>query len=181
MGEPPATTPQDDFHVDVRLCHPFIEAVSDTLRTLCALNPTVGKPMFRDPGAKAPRFGVKILAALSSDTLVAMVTMSFPQDLFLKVVSRILGAEVRAVTPEVEEAAKEFSNIVFNRAGRIIAGKKMAVIRSIPAIVFGDGLRTAYYASGRTIVLPLSTEAGNLEIEITGQRLVAQAPILEAA
>lgn len=167
MGAP-ALSPADLYKVNAKLCYPFIEAMMNTLKVQCGTVGRVGKPAFKDRNS-GDRADVIISTNLISTDLMASISLCFPQSVFFKLMGKMLGEIFSEVTPDLEDAAKELMNIVFNQAKKPLVEKGVKATRSIPMIVFGAKLNQCYLTRGSTIALPVDTDYGPFSIEVTAQ------------
>jgi CheY-specific phosphatase CheX len=84
---------------------------------------------------------------------------------------KMLGESYSSITPELEDGAKEMMNVVFNQAKKPLAQKGLAGYRSVPQVIFGEGMRIRYLTRGKSILLPFETEMGSFWAEITTQNI----------
>lgn len=168
MGAPALN--QDLYKVDVKLCYPFIEAVTNTLKVQCNLNVRTGKPVFKTTDFE-DKPEILIMATIASKDTLASVAICFSNSVFLKLMGKMLGETYTQVTPEIYDGAMELMNIIFNQAKKALVAKGLSAIRSIPQIVFGRGLLVRYLTRGAQIILPFETEVGHFSIEISTQEI----------
>jgi len=165
----PAAAPVSTPLFDVKLCYPFIEAVCEILSTQCHMSAQVGSVGFKQDAQE--HTDVAIVAALCGETSLSTISICFPKAVFLEAISLMLGERYSQVTAEVEDAAKELANLIFNQAKQRLVKKGVKAARSIPQILIGDGLRVRYLSRERTMALPVKTSIGAITIEITTQPL----------
>ncbi len=166
----PALSPADLYKVNAKLCYPFVEAIMSTLKVQCGVDGRLGKPAFKDRQS-GDRADVLISTNITSPDLIVSISMCFPQSVFFKVMGKMLGEIFSEVTPDLEDAAKELMNIVFNQAKKPLTEKGMKAVRSIPLIVFGSKINQCYLTRGQTIALPVDTDYGPFSLEITTQEI----------
>ncbi len=167
MGAPSQTT-AEFYKVDVKLCYPFIEAVTHTLKVQCKVDARVGKPGFKRVTEEG-RYDILIGATISSEKMLGQVVLCLTNKIFFVFMSKMLGRIVSKMTPEIEDGAQELMNIIFNQAKKLLAEKQLASIRSIPTIAFGEHVKLRYLTRGQTVLLPFETEHGAFNVEITTQ------------
>lgn len=163
---------QEQYSVNVKLCHPFIEAIVNTLKVQCGLTATVGKPAFKDLNSE-DKPNVIIQATIANPSSLASVSIVLNTKVFLGIMGAMLGEKYTEITPDLEDGAKELMNIVFNQAKKPLAEKGFAAIRSIPSVIFGDNIRIRYLSRGAPVVLPFDTDKGHFSVEITTQEISA--------
>ena len=163
-----AVSNKELYKVDVKLCYPFIEAITNTFKVQCNLNARVGKPSFKN-FTEDDKADILIIATIATDKTMAQVVICLPNKVFFGVMSKMLGEPIAKMTPDLEDGAKELMNIVFNQAKKPLAEKGMAAFRSIPMVIFGEGVKLRYLARGQTVLLPFDTDVGPFNVEITTQ------------
>lgn len=154
---------------DVKLCYPFIEAVCEVLSQQCHLNAQMGPVGFKEHSTEAT--DVAITGTLSTSASIASISICFPKAVMLGAIGKMLGETFTELNPEVEDAAMELANLIFNQAKGRLAKKGIQAVRSIPMIVLGMGTRLRYLSRQRTMILPVNTDIGKVIIEVTTQEL----------
>lgn len=164
----PTSSLKEFYKVNVQLCYPFVQAVLDTLNAQGSISGKMGKPFFK-AGTLPDSTDIAISTFITSNDHMSCLVFSFSRPVFLAVMGRMFGQVYTALTPELEDGAKEFINIVFNKAKKTIAGKGISAVRSIPQVIFAEGMKISYLTRGQTVALPLETEVGTITVEITTQ------------
>lgn len=164
----PASSLQELYKINVRLCYPFVEAVLSTLSTQCGVAGRMGKPFFKSIDLNN-QTDIAISTSIASNESQSTVVFVFSEPIFLTLMGKMYGQNYSQLSPELEDGAKEFINIVFNRAKKPLAEKGMAAVRAIPQITFGHSMKISYLTRGQTIALPLETDVGTITVEITTQ------------
>lgn len=154
---------------DVRLCYPFIEAVSEILTTQCNVNAQIGTVGFKEAAGEPA--DLAIIATLAGLESIATISICFPKRVILGVVNKMLGETYKEINADVEDASKELANLIFNQAKQRLAKKNIQATRSIPLIVLASNVKLRYLTRGKTTELPVNTDAGPVTIEITSQEL----------
>lgn len=166
----PAPTNAELYQVDVKLCYPFIEAVTHTLKVQCKVDARPGKPGFKR-NSEEGRYDILIGATISSDKVLGQVVLCLTNKIFFIFMSKMLGKLITKMTPEIEDGAHELMNVIFNQAKKLLAEKKIAAVRSIPMIAFGEHVKLRYLSRGQTVILPFETEHGAFNVEVTTQEI----------
>ncbi len=156
------------YQFNVQLCNPLITAVINTLAIQCSIPGKYTIPRIKTD-LQPDRTDVAIGAAIITKNLLAQVTLCMKRETFFKVMGKMFGEDYAQFTPELEDAAKELMNIVFNQAKQPLAARGIVATRSIPQIIFGDSFLLSYITPS-AMILPIHTEFGEIQIEITTQR-----------
>jgi CheY-specific phosphatase CheX len=137
---------------------PFVDGTLETLRIQCSTEAKPGKP-FLQPAVTSPDPGIAAVVGLTGEDVRASVTLCFPEKLFLRVMSNMLGEECLEITRELEDGVAELLNIIFGAAKREInASGKGTVQMAIPTILRGRGIESRpLTANGKVVVLPFVT------------------------
>jgi CheY-specific phosphatase CheX len=130
----------------------------------------LGAPTFKDTSV-IERTEVIICAAIATENLLTNFALCFEKRIFLHLMGKMLGESYSSITPELEDGAKEMMNVVFNQAKKPLAQKGLAGYRSVPQVIFGEGMRIRYLTRGKSILLPFETEMGSFWAEITTQNI----------
>lgn len=159
----------EESNYDVRLCYPFMEAVINVMASQCKVESEFGKIDYKDNETEVPS-GLAIVATLTGPDAIGIISICFPEEVILNLVGLMMDETFPEINAEVEDAAMEFANLIFNQAKQKLVKKNISGVRSIPIITVGKtGLR--YLARGKTMVLPVTTSIGPITIEITTQSL----------
>jgi CheY-specific phosphatase CheX len=137
---------------------PFVEGTLQTLKVQCSTEARPGKPYFQ-PTVTSPDPGIAAVIGLAGEGVRASVTLCFPEKLFLRVMSNMLGEECREITRELEDGVAELLNIIFGAAKRQInAAGHGNVQMAIPTILRGRGIESRPLSTnGKVVVLPFVT------------------------
>ena len=132
---------------------PFVEGTLETLRVQCSTEARPGKP-FMQPAVTSPDPGIAAVIGVTGEGIRASVTLCFPEKLFLKLMSNMIGEECNEITQELEDGVAELLNIIFGSAKRQIDG---GIQMAIPTILRGSGIRAKALTDGKVVVLPFIT------------------------
>lgn len=101
-----------------------------------------------------------------SDAFQGSVVISFPEDTFLGVISRMLGEEYHKIDQEIIDGAGELTNMIFGQAKIVLNEKGYGIKTAIPSVVSGKDHSLAALTKGPVIVVPFTTEFGKFFVEI---------------
>jgi chemotaxis protein CheX len=159
------TSPEVDLPVDIKLINAFVSGVTETLRVQCSIDVKGGTPY-----AKTSTNGVEgdiasILGLLGKD-LIGSVALIFKQDVFLKIMGKMLGEEYTTIKKEIEDGAAEMLNISFGQARRILTESGMNFGKSIPKTVMGSALHARELTPSPSVYVPINSTVGEFYLQI---------------
>jgi chemotaxis protein CheX len=151
--------------LDLNFINPFILGAVDALKVQGGLTVEGGKPFLK---GKEPMPPISIAAqlGLTSVQFKGAISLCFEEKVFLKMLSNMLGEEIKEITIENQDGASELLNMVYGFAKTALNPKGYTFDRAIPTVVRGKELSTSH---GRlpTLVIPLRSDIGFVFIEIT--------------
>jgi chemotaxis protein CheX len=128
----------EKFKVDVEFLNPFIDAIIQTLKTtgqVETVTPTQTTLMKDNDTLVSDITGSLTIVAKA---FRGSISICFPKETFLKIVSRMLGHEYTTITREIEDAVAEITNVVYGSAKTELNKKGYAMEKAIPSITRGD-------------------------------------------
>lgn len=147
--------------MDASFIKPFIASIQNVFSTMLQLPVTV-----REPRIKSDTSGehdVSGIIGMSGD-VVGSVVLSFPTDTAERVVSLFCGQPLKVASPDFADAIGELVNMVSGGAKALFQGKKVSI--SCPSVVIGSKHTVARPSDVPCILIPCSTDCGDLVIEI---------------
>lgn len=152
---------------------PFITSIQNVFSTMLQLAVTIGEPRIKTDAASA--FDVSGIIGMTGD-VTGSVTLSFPKTSAERVVSLFTGTTVTSDHPDFADAVGELVNMVAGGAKALFPNTRKVSI-SCPSVVVGEGHTVARQRDLPVIVIPCTTDCGELVIEIGLQeRPASQAP-----
>ena len=136
---------------------PFVDGTLETLKIQCSTEARPGKPYFL-PEALEPGPAIAAVIGVTADRFRGSVTLCFPERVFLRLMSNMLGEPCETMTQELEDGVAELLNIIFGAAKRQLNQRNGGVQMAIPTILRGNGVRARALTDGRVIVLPFLTQ-----------------------
>ena len=106
------------------------------------------------------------IIGIVSDRFIGSVLISFPEQTFLKVISRIMEKEITMITRDTIDGAGELTNMIFSRAKSTLNAKGMGVKSALPNIVIGKSHNFAVTSTALRTVIPFESDAGPFTVEI---------------
>jgi chemotaxis protein CheX len=147
--------------MDVAYVNPFIRAAVDTFKTMLGCELKIGKPELKNDAVHS--YDISGVIGLSGEAQ-GVISMSFPEDVAMKVVSLLIQTPVTEVNADVTDGIGEIANIVAGNAKQYLV--EFALTLSLPNVVVGKGHRIAVQRDVKTIVLPLTSEHGEFAMEV---------------
>jgi chemotaxis protein CheX len=148
--------------MDVNYINPFIAATVNLFKTMLSIDIKPGKPHLK--AVPHPTFDVSGIIGLSGSAQ-GSIGISFPKVLALKVVSKMLGQEVKVVGPDLTDGIGELANIVAGNAKQDLAQYQLSI--SLPNVIVGKDHLIAGQSGVPTIVVPFTCNIGEFVMEVS--------------
>lgn len=139
----------------------FISSIQNVFATMFQLPVTVGTPYIK--GDPSPQYDVSGIIGMSGDVFGSVV-LSFPTETAESVVALFTGTQLEIGTPDFADAIGELVNMVSGGAKANFKDRKVSI--SCPSVVIGEGHRLARQSDIPCIVIPCTTDCGELSLEI---------------
>ncbi len=147
--------------MDVSYVNPFIRATVETFKTMMNMDLSTGTPALKENAKHS--YDVSGVIGLSGEAQ-GIISVSFPKVLALKIVSALLGEEVKIVGPELTDGIGELANIIAGNTKQYLTQFKLSI--SLPNVVIGSGHRIEVQSGVPTIIVPLKCKLGDFAMEI---------------
>lgn len=147
--------------MDVRYINPFIESVCNTMKTMCSLEVTVGKPSVKiddDPGAD-----VSSVIGFSGDAAGSLV-LHFRFETASMIASAFAGMEITPEHADFADAIGELANMIAGGAKAKFDGLMVNI--SLPNVIVGRDHTVSASKSTPRLVIPCRTDAGTFQMEM---------------
>jgi chemotaxis protein CheX len=148
--------------MNVTYVNPFITSTIHMFKTM--LNTDVKPGAARVKTEPFPTYDVSGIIGLSGDAQ-GSIALSFPKVLALKVVSLLLGQDVKVVGDELTDGIGELTNIVAGNAKQGLTNYKLSI--SLPNVVIGKNHVLRSPSGLPTIIVPFSSTLGNFAMEVS--------------
>lgn len=149
----------------VEYINPFIESVYELFSTMLGTSVNRGD-VGLSRGAGNPR-DIMALIGLSGPAR-GTVAISFPTDTALKMVSKLIGTEIRVVDDTVSDGVAEIVNIVAGNAkAKMTAGGSAVIDLSLPTVVRGNSYNVDYPSQAVWLEVPFTSELGEFSLRVT--------------
>ena len=138
------------------------------LKVSCSMDASPGKPFIKGKGEQK-NFDIAGVIGLTSEKFTGTITLCFPENVYLKLMSSMLGEEFKEVTPELQDGAAEFLNMIFGQAKVVLNQQGHTLQKAIPTVVRGKAIETTHMGGSPVLVIPFQMAAGEFYIEIAAQ------------
>jgi len=147
--------------MDVNLVNPFLKATTDTFKTMMGIELQMDKPVVRN--STDHQYDVSGVIGLSGEAQ-GSIAISFSKITALKVVSKMLGVELKIVNADLTDGIGEIANIIAGYSKQYLTDYKVSI--SLPNVVVGSGHELIAPSGVSTIVVPYTCELGEFAVEI---------------
>ncbi|MBL4869057.1 MAG: chemotaxis protein CheX [Pseudomonadales bacterium] len=151
--------------MDVTVINPFITGLSDVLTNMTDIEFKINKIHLKTAD-DLPRT-VTGFIDLSAETTKGSLAICFDRDVILEVYEKILGEAVIEINEDVEDCVGEITNMVCGTAKALLAAKGHQFELTTPSVILGDTTAIPHFQPKPIIVIPFSTEKGDIHIEVT--------------
>jgi len=148
--------------MDASFITPFVTSIQNVFSTMLQLRVDIGEPKVKN--AAEASHDVSGIIGMSGD-ITGSIVLSFPKDTAERVVSLFCGEEFACGSADFADAIGELVNMVSGGAKAQFPDKRDVSI-SVPSVVVGDNHSIANQSDAPCVVIPCSTDCGELCIEI---------------
>jgi len=152
--------------MDVQFFKPFVDGTLKVFEIQCKMKAAPIKPFIKGTQPQ-PSFEIAASIGLTSSAFTGSITLCFPKEVYLALMSNMLGEPYTAITDELSDGAAELLNMIFGSAKVALNPKGYNIQMAIPSIIRGENLKTTHFTRQQVIVLPFETEKGEFHIEIS--------------
>lgn len=147
--------------MDPMYIKPFVTSIQNVFSTMMQLQVTVKEPFVKPSGG--PNHDVSGIIGMSGD-VVGSVVLAFPKDTAQNIVNLFTGQQIVFGSSDFADAIGELVNMIAGNAKALFKDKKASI--SCPSVVVGGNHRVALQSDTACIVIPCSTDCGEVMIEI---------------
>ncbi|MFA6236031.1 MAG: chemotaxis protein CheX [Bacteriovorax sp.] len=151
--------------LDTNFINPFLDATLQVLKVQAQTDAVPGKLFIKSEKDKLSGDISGVIGIVSS-TFNGSVVISFPEQTFLKLMSRMLGDEFTILTKEIADGAGELTNIIFGMAKVVLNEKGYGINTALPSVITGKGHSVTSLTNGPIVVVPFETDIGPFFVEI---------------
>ncbi len=144
--------------MNVEYVNPFLTSTINVISTMAFVKLEAGSPYInRNNMTSGTVTGV---IGLAGSNVLGSVIISFKAPAILEIVSNMLGEEFQEITPDVEDAVGEITNMIVGGAKRVLAEKGFKFNLAIPTIIKGTDVTLNLKTRGPRVVIPFKLESG---------------------
>ena len=123
-------------NLNVEFINPFIEAALEVLEIMCGTEAEKDFVFVKDDNETLG--DISGLIAINSDKCVGSMAITFPEDVYLKIVSNMLGEEYTEINEENKDGVAEICNQIFGNAKAKLNQHGVFLDMTIPTIISGS-------------------------------------------
>jgi chemotaxis protein CheX len=147
--------------MDVSYVNPFVSATIVCFKTMVFTDITPMKPSLKSE--PYPTHDISGVIGLSGEAQ-GSISLSFPHDVAIKVISSMLGCTITDKSPELTDGIGEIANIIAGNAKRGLTKYNLSI--SLPNVIIGKGHVIGGQSDCPTIIVPFSSNIGVFSMEV---------------
>ena len=149
---------------DLTFLKPFLEGIRETLQIQCNTEVIAQKPVMKNVAPPMP-FDIAAIIGLVSSTFKGSMTICFPEEVYLELISQMLGEKYTEITPDLHDGVAELLNIIFGHAKRVLNEVGHDFQKALPTVITGKSLQTRQLSDNPVIILPFKCSKGEFFVE----------------
>ena len=148
--------------MDVAFINPFVVSTIETFKKMLNTDAKPGKVQLKNESTYT--YDISGVIGLSGEAQ-GSICLSFPKLIALKVVSALVGSDIKIVGPEVSDAIGEIANIIAGNAKQHLTQFNLSI--SLPKVIMGKDHKIASQRGIPTIMVPFESPLGNFAMEVS--------------
>lgn len=148
--------------MDVAYINPFVVSTIETFKKMLNTDVKPGKVQLKNDTTHT--YDISGVIGLSGEAQ-GSICLSFPKLIALKVVSTLVGSDIKIVGPDVSDAIGEIANIIAGNAKQHLTQFNLSI--SLPKVIIGKDHKIASQRGIPTIVVPFDSPIGNFAMEVS--------------
>jgi chemotaxis protein CheX len=149
--------------MNVKFINPFLEGTISVLKTMAVVEPRAGKPYLKmDSIAKGDISGIIGLTGSATGSLA----VSFSEEAILKIVSNMLGENIKTMDSDIKDAVGEITNMISGVARKNLEAEGFNIQAAIPTVVSGKNHSIAHVLGGPSLIIPFEIDDGTFVIDV---------------
>lgn len=162
--------------MDPRYITPFIASIKNVFSTMMQLEVRVEEPTLKE--LHTAKYDASAIIGLSGE-VVGSVILSLPGDTAERVAGLFTGTEMSLQHPDFPDAIGELVNMIAGGAKAQFPLKSVSI--STPSVILGEHHSVLKQKEIQSIVIPCTTDCGELAIEVAVKAVEKQAGAPAAA
>ncbi len=147
--------------MDVSYINPFISATIECFKKMIFTDVTPMSPSLKNQ--PFPTYDISGVIGLSGEAQ-GSISLSFPQDVAIRVISSMLSAQITDKSPELIDGIGEIANIVAGNAKRGLSKFNLSI--SLPNVILGRNHVIGGQSGVPTIIVPFTSNLGFFSMEV---------------
>ena len=149
--------------MNVKFINPFLEGTVTVLKTMAFVEPRAGKPYVKiDSLARGDISGVIGLTGSATGSLA----VSFSEAAIIKIVSNMLGEEIKSMNSDIKDAVGEITNMISGAARKNLEADGFYIQAAIPTVVAGKNHSITHVMGGPSLIIPFEIDQGVFVVDI---------------
>jgi chemotaxis protein CheX len=149
----------------------LLAAIAHTLKLMAQTEVAPGKSYLRGNGPDPVRIDVAAVIGIVSQPFNGLLVLAFPQETYLKVMSRMFGQDFTTVGSEIKDGAAELLNIILGQVKVPLNEKGYEIKQAIPSVVHGTSVQIFPSTLKPSVIVPYESDAGPFYIEMTTNKM----------
>lgn len=150
--------------MNVEFINPFLAATIEVIKTMAFTDIKAGKPFVKKD--KIAKGDVSGIIGITGPTNGSM-SLSFTKPCILKIVSNMLGEDIKEINEDIADAVGELTNMISGSARNRLGEKGFSFKISIPMIVTGSSHQIKHQCRAPVIAIPFDTDNGPFIVEVS--------------
>ncbi len=151
--------------LDTNFINPFLTATINTLKVQAQIKTEAGQVYVKKP-QEFIQGDISGVIGIVSESFNGSVVITFPEKVFLKIISNMLGEEYTKIDNDIVDGAGELTNMIFGQAKVTLNEKGYGIKTAIPSVVTGKDHTLSGLTKGPIVIVPFTTEFGPFFVEI---------------
>ncbi|MGB7569636.1 MAG: chemotaxis protein CheX [Chitinivibrionales bacterium] len=147
--------------MDVKYVNPFIMATITLFKTMLNVDVTPEKPTLKQE--PYPSYDISGIIGLSGSAQ-GSISISFPKIMALKIVSAMIGVELKVVGPDLTDGIGEVANIIAGNAKQNLNGLNLSI--SLPNVIIGKDHVITSQRGIPVVIVPFKSPLGSFSMEV---------------
>ena len=148
--------------MDASYITPFMTSIQNVFSTMFQLPVEIGEPRIKTDNKTS--HDISGIIGVSGE-MIGTIVLSMPVDTAESIVALFTGMEMNSESEDFADAVGELINMISGNAKAEFQRK--AVTISCPSVVIGAGHRVASNSGTPCVVIPCSTDCGEIVLEIS--------------
>ena len=150
--------------MNVKFINPFLEGTISVLKTMAFVEPKAGKPYLKtDSLARGDISGIIGLTGSATGSLA----LSFSEAAILKIVSNMVGENIKTMSDEIKDAVGEITNMISGVARKNLEVDGFYIQAAIPTVVTGKNHSITHVSGGQSLIIPFEIAEGTFVVDVS--------------